>query len=514
MIDKSCLSIGLIILIRLSVFGQTITTPDSYQSFKWSFDRLKESDTTELTIRYTIKSPASSKFEVLDPQAKLNFNSTYPRGYNDGAVWKGKGWNGEVHFGISGTVGLVSYTFQPVAFFAQNQSYELAPGQAAANTYNYQFNAGNIDWVQRYGDDAYYRFHTGQSEIKLSYGGFQLAAGTQNYMIGPASHFPVMLSNNAAGIPKLNLGTDGPVLLHFREFKIGKVEANLVYGFMNESDYFDADSENDQRYFNALFIAYNPSFAPNLVLGFNKVMYKQAQYFNTRDLFATVRNPREPVKVVNGDTISSGNDFFDQMASVTMEWKFPEVGFRVYGEYALNDFNGSSIRVLMEPEHSRAYTLGFEKLFENEQTDFLLSYEHTNLSRNHTYIYRPEPTFYQHHVNVQGYTNNGQVMGSAVGPGGNGDFLELKAHLKEPGMLFGLNVQRIEYNKDYFVTHSPGINRHDVEYTVGLNGYKSFPSVTLGIETTYSYNYNRYYETGNNKQNVYVGFSAQAKINR
>lgn len=491
------------------VSGQVIT-PDTYNNYKWDFDRLVDGDSSEIMLHYTIHDIPDDHFHWLDPSMKTSVNTGYARGFNDGAVWKGKGLNTELHAGFQGKIGILSYTFQPVVYFAQNLAYPLDTVSSTANKYNYQY--GKIDFVQRYGDKPIVAFYPGQSEIKVAKHGVKIAVGTQNFTYGGGVYNPIIMSNNAPGMLNVNIGTDGAVNLGYKKFQAGKFEMNIAQGLMKESQYFDNNSKNNLRYFSSLFVAYSPSFAPGLSLGFNKVMYKQTRYFEGSDLYATLFNKDSSTRIVNGDTLNAGNDFFDQMASLSVEWKFPSLGFRAYGEFARNDFNGDLRRFLVEPEHSRAYLIGFQKLFKTDKGEVVFNYEHVNLSVNHTTYYRASPTYYEHSVNTQGYTNLGQVMGAGIGPGSNADNLEIK--IKQSSWLFGFQLQRIEYNKDYFVKHNPSYNTHDIEYTIAGKIYKDLKHLVIGAEYAYSYNYNRYYIYKNDVSNVYLALSAQLKLEK
>jgi len=188
------------------------------------------------------------------------------------------------------------------------------------------------------------------------------------------------------------------------------------------------------------------------------VLYKQTGFFEAEDVLS-------PFVILESITREGnfGNDSFDQLTSFTFEWVLPESDFRAYVEYALNDFSN----VILEPDHTRAFTIGFEKRFQVKgDRDFVLLYEHTNLSSTSTALYRPTPSFFAHGANRQGYTNDGQVIGAGIGPGGNADNLSLTYVLENRS--FGLLVQRIEANKDYFVDRILDGDRRDQEYTLQL----------------------------------------------
>ncbi|MDE0471314.1 MAG: hypothetical protein OXH57_05185 [Ekhidna sp.] len=444
----------------------------------------KLNDTTTIAF-YKLTRSANEVFEWTDLNSAISFNSAYPRGYNDGPVWKGEGTTVEIHGGVAGKVGKFSYQLLPVLYFSQNNSFDLAPeSQSSSSPFNYQFTSG-IDWIQRYGNSSGLYLHPGQSEIKFQNRKLIAAVSTQNYSFGPSTFNPILLSQQGPGFPHLRIGSDPfPI-----GKKIGKLEINFLAGLLRESDYFDNITANDNRYFNAFFMGYSPAFLKNLKVGLGRVLYKQTRYFEPEDLLSTIAvlesNEREG--------LTTGNDTFDQMASMFIDWSFPAVGFRAYAEFAKNDFTGTTRGTLVEPEHARGYTIGFQKeLITQSGGKINIIYEHTNLSRNQAWLWRATPSFYSHGVNRQGYTQNGQLIGAGIGPGGNSDQLMVKLN-NEKEQSIGFLFQRIENNRDYFVTSVQDFGKHDIEYSFGFSLIKKLQSFTLFSEITLSHNFNRYY---------------------
>ncbi|WP_425392926.1 hypothetical protein [Ekhidna sp.] len=475
--------ITLSVLLPFLSFGQVLIPGDNYDFLD------KSSDTTTLTFYSSVIPAKTDGFYINNILFKTSYNSNYARGYNDGPVWKGEGITSELHAGISGRKGKLSFSFNPVIFYSENEAIRLPRNSSGINEFAYPF-SNRIDWVFRYGNDPFLKFHPGQSEIRFDIGQFVASVGTQNYSLGPAIYNPIILSRQGGGFPHFRLGIKPTYLSENKN--IGKVEANLMYGLLAESEYFDDNSENDNRYLNGMFLAFSPSFLPELTIGFNKVLYKQTQYFENADILSPFFIIDDGV--VDGDTLSP-NDAFDQMASISMEWNFREIGFRAYLEFAKNDFtsDGGGIRpTAVEPEHSRGYTIGFEKSLENKKGDlFIINYEHSNLSIGHT-PWRPTPPFYAHGINRQGYTNDGQLIGAGIGPGGNSDNFGIR-YIKDDFSSFIL-IQRIERDRDYFVNQIRNANLHDMEYTLSIGAQKSFEKYDLFAEAILSHNYSRYYE--------------------
>lgn len=486
-------------LILVQSYSQ-VSIPGQY------LDRIdKMNDSTTLSFYSSIQNNSASHFSWLDPLFKTTFNSTYPRGYNDGSVWKGRGITAEGHAGFYGRKGKFSYTFLPVGYYSQNSNFYQGDN---APDFSYQF-SNRIDWVQQYGNGSFMKLHPGQSEISFRTGQFIAAISTQNYSLGPSIYNPIILSRQAGGFPNIRVGI-APTEINITKKSIGKIETNFIFGLLKESDYFDEDESNDQRYINILSFAYSPSFLPELTLGFNRSLYKQTQFFEPTDLISTLFIFDNGV--INGDTISV-NDTFDQLASITMDWNFPQVGFRAYAEFSKNDFtsDGAGIRpTSVEPEHTRAYTIGFEKeLTSKKGRTVRIGYEHTNLSRNSAFLWRPTPSYYTHGVNRNGYSNDGQIIGAGIGPGGNSDHLNIKIEYTK--FKIGLLFQRIEHNRDFFVVNITNANLHDIEYSINGFFQKEFKPLTLYLESTVSHNYNKYYIA--DKANFSLSLGFQFKIN-
>lgn len=464
----------------------------------------KKDDSTTLALYSTIDQ--SSKEKIIGIRNTLN--TGYSRGFNDGAVVKGKGLTTELHAGLGGKKGMFSYYLQPVLFFSQNLSNNLVSLSPNTNSYSYQL--ATIDWVQQYGDNAKFVFHPGQSEIKFEINKFHIGLSTQNYSFGPSAFNPILFSQQGAGFPHIRLGLNSFSLGK----NIGNLEVNWLVGLLKESDYFDDIDDNDSRYINGLLIGFSPSFLKNLTIGFGKISYKQTRYFQPEDMLS----PIYIFETRDREGINTGNDTFDQLASINMDWNFPSVGFRAYGEFGKNDFIGGYLWTALEPEHSRGYTIGFEKTIntmKSKQLTFL--YEHTNLSRNSAFLWRATPTFYSHGINTQGYTHNGQIIGAGIGPGANSDHLLIALEDNLKMNKFNLLLQRIEYNRDYFVTsisNNPEPDAktdfHNVEYSIGLNMVRKIRKVSFLGELIISHNFNRNF--ADNQSNINLAFGVDIEI--
>lgn len=443
--------------------------------------------------RLDISNKGDDFIEVLDPYMRMAYNNAIPDRYNDGAVWEGKGFNSSLNFGFTGRKGMLSFTFAPVVYHAQNQNFYIP--SSTKNTFSYPFE-GKLDWVIRYGDQPVNEFSFGQSEVRLHYKKMSFGLSTQSMIWGPAQVVPIVMSNNAAGIPHLDVGTDKPI-----DTKFGKFEFKIFWGLMDESDFFDTDESNDQRYLTGAVFGFQPKFVDGLSLGINRVLYRDMfdGDFKPLDIFASVwgniSNPDLP------------NDDYDQIMSLTVNWKFKEYGFETYLEYARNDYPGVIVDFLENPDRTRAVTMGFVKSFDlNNGNLFRIVYEHTKLNKvKLSSVASGHATYYVHSVVDNGYTTNGQLMGAYVGPGSDAN--HFKFQLYSPKGRIAFRIDRVRFNDDYFIDNftSQPETLSDGHFLLGLDYLRFVKNFSVEASINRMNRRNWYYEA--NRDVKYLTFS-------
>ncbi|MEP0984702.1 capsule assembly Wzi family protein [Ekhidna sp.] len=436
---------------------------------------------------------AKRSFSILEPRSSFVYNHKYPRGYNNGAVWNGKGMNTSITGGFTGNLGILHFSFSPVLWYAQNGSFRIPPGPYNKSEFSYPVE-NRIDWVMRFGDDAVHQFDWGQSELRLVYKNFTVGFSTANFSWGPSRYNPIIMSKNAAGFPHIDLGTSKPI-----NTKIGKMEFKWYWGAMYESDYFDENPINDRKYITGLTFGYQPKYLEGLTFGLNRIMYTRwaGGDLDTEDFFsAFLKNSGSP-------TAFTQNDEYDQLFSVVLEYYLAQVGLNLYIEYARNDFFGGFLDMIEHPDRTRARTIGITKTFDLENGGlFEFNYENTTLSNNQIQVIFPgiAATYYVHSVVENGYTNNGQIVGAGIGPGSNSDILWLNMY--RPKGKYGLTVQRIRYNDDYVTETFRGVEDEptDYEFLIGADYIKMLKDVSLNAQVLAIYRNNFLFEE-NEKNN-------------
>ena len=371
----------------------------------------------------------SIKFKAYGPEWYNSFNTAAPYGQNDGALWQGKGYNTS----LTGGVRIEGYgfelTFKPQVCFSQNLEFELMDNNSS-NKYSYY--QGGIDFPQRFGDDSFWTFDFGDSEIRWNWHKFTVGFGTQNPWLGTSWLNPMLGSNNAPSYPKIDAGIRRTKIYmpHFGWY-IGDIEGRVWLGKLEESKYFDNDSRNDYRLLTAISASFSPSFIPNLTIGLNRIFLTDYAPHNLKyikRLFTTAED--------NGSLIGDGEDE-DQKAAFFADWMFPKVGFEVFGEFGFDDFTSDS---LSNPFHTAIYTLGFKQVTPFPIKNFRgeIIGEWNNFEMSQDFQLQWNYTGYYSHGNIrQGYTQKGQILGAGSGSFGNSQFLGYKVyHPKGSIMIF------------------------------------------------------------------------------
>ena len=95
--------------------------------------------------------------------------------------------------------------------------------------------------------------------------------------------------------------------------------------------------------------------------------------------------------------------------------------------------------------------MGINQVLKKEKKKLVvLSVEFTNLEQERTYEIRAAGPWYRHAWAgwAQGYTNNGQLIGAAIGPGSDSQWMKLSwINPKGSSAVF---MQRVTHDKDYY----------------------------------------------------------------
>jgi hypothetical protein len=346
------------------------------------------------------------------PQAQAIFNSAFPFGADDGAVWAGRGLTSVVQGGFSLQQSALSLVIAPVLFRAENGSFDLAPGAEDDPFADPRFPEA-IDLPQRFGDGAYTRLDPGQSTLRIDLPAITAGVSTANQTWGPGREYPILVGANAPGYPHAFVGTGSPL-----NVGIGRVHGRFVWGRLDQSAHSPVTSGEARRFMSGLVGVYLPRWVPGLELGAARFFHSPwpADGLEPGDFL----KPLEGVlKVRLEENGVSAQD--NQLASAFFRWAVPRAGFEVYGEFAREDHSYDLRDLLLEPDHNSAYMLGFSRAWTTSaERTAVVSGEVVNAEVSHLARVRPQWPFYIHQWTLQGHTHRGQIIGSPAAYGGSG----------------------------------------------------------------------------------------------
>src|SRR5699024_5581615 len=155
-----------------------------------------------------------------------------------GAAWYGRGLNTEFKFGFYITSKYATITFRPDFIYTQNKYFKPP-------RYTPHYPNGDIRWANpgklpqyrlanlidlpfRFGPDYYTTFNLGLSSFRIHYKQIEAGFSTENLWWGPGVQYALAMSNNAAGLPHVFIGTRSPVSL---PLNIGDIEFRWIFGW-------------------------------------------------------------------------------------------------------------------------------------------------------------------------------------------------------------------------------------------------------------------------------------------
>jgi len=419
------------------------------------------------------------RWALLSPDVTTVWNSWIPFSLNDGAMWASRGWNESVRVGARLEWGRFFAILAPEFISSDNGRYEM-PHPATTLPLPAGRDPLSSPWHTRPSIDAPLRFGThsfsfgdpGQSTVGARFGVVIAGLSTENEWWGPGIRNAILLSNNAAGIPRAFVRTGRP--LHTR---IGTIEGSWFLGGLFKSHYFDNKWQDDRRSISGIALTWRPKFEPDLTLGFARTVYASLLGWDRllTHLFDVLRDRGGRVTPDSGFVNSR-----EQIAALSGRWVFPAARFAAHFEWARTELPSSLRDFLTSPTHSQGYTLGLEWATPVGPPGNLLRFqaEHTYLERGPSYRDRPLASFYTSGSVAQGYTQRGKVIGAAIGQGGSGHWLGLDYFM--PSWRVGLQLGRIRWDDDALyrfpnVYYNNKWCAHDVSLFAGVSASHSGP---------------------------------------
>lgn len=400
--------------------------------------------------------------EFLPLYSSFQFDDKRPYSSGEYGIIPARGLQSFLSTGLKGNFSFLHVQLQPELVSAQNKPFEGFPDTFSSGVIGDRFLYWNVgDSPERFGNNPYYRFSLGQSSVSLRYKAFELGAGTRNFWWGPGQWTSLIFSNNAPGFPNISLNTTKPAKTFLGAFEgqvlIGKLESSRQGPTQNEdlNANFFAPLNPDWRYLNAMVISYSPKWIPMLSFGYTRTY----QYYNSErpnDLkgWLPILEPMAKEKLfANGNSVIYDDRRQSQQISIFGRYRMTKAKAEVYFQFGRRDHALNWKEFILNPEHARAYQVGFLKIASLPNTKKLvqlrgeITHQQESVNRYLRYGLGGGITWHTH-SQVRGFTNYGQPMGVGIGTGSNVQTLEVS--LVDNWNKWGLLFERLENNQDFY----------------------------------------------------------------
>jgi len=383
-------------------------------------------------------------------------NSLLPASFNDGNMYPSRGWQERYSLGLNLNFWILDINFQPEKLLVQNKIQE--PYYGNPNDGNFMFKyfgmvANNIDNFRQFGYDPIEETTLGQSRLGLKTKYLSAGISNENIWWGPGKRNSLIFTNNAAGFKHIYLKTLEPI-----PTVIGDFELNGIIGKLDTTRYNDIDQELlnicrpcmvfknlNERQIDAITINWQPKWIPGLYIGYS---YSRQYYRDTTNALGEKY------------TFFSHDRPKQELGSLMFRFALPKGHAEFYTEIGMPDetpwpwkFFKNDVRL--------GYIAGVTKLvplnFLNSYINLNVEFTQLQIMDPRKYMYIGNPTagsfpfsWYLSSIVKQGYSNNGQLMASSIGPGSNNQSISLswnKGYNK-----IGVFVERTVYNNDFYNT--------------------------------------------------------------
>ncbi len=382
-------------------------------------------------------------------------NSLLPQGVNDGNIFPSKGWQERYSIGINVQWGLLDINYQPEKISLQNSTQEYYAGNPDDGNFMFKYFgmvANNIDHFRQFGYEKIDTTSFGHSRVGLKTKYISFGYSTENIWWGPGKRNSLIFSNNAGGFRHYYLNSVEPI----KTF-IGNFEFSAIAGTLDTTKYTDIDQELlnvcvpckvfknlDQRKIDAITINWNPKWIPDLYLGY---AFSRQYYVNTKNTYG------EKYSFFSKDRTQQ------IMGSLMFRFKLPKDHAEFYGELGLPDEAAYPWKLFKDKNPRTGFVFGANKLvlIGKGRSYLNLNLEFTQLQlmnpKNIFYLGYPfaggRPNSWYLNTNIkQGWANNGQLLGAAIGPGSNSQSFSLSWH--KGYNKIGVFVERVAHNNDFY----------------------------------------------------------------
>jgi hypothetical protein len=398
--------------------------------------------------------------------------------------------------------------------WAENKNYRgtiQTPNYNFPDSYSYDHLKNNLVFNEIF-DAPFLRNNLlGNSSIRLNAGPVSVGVSSENLTWGPSLMNPLIMSSHPGGFMHLSFNSRRPW-----RTKIGSFEWQWVAAYLEEINpayrglaenylgYGPGQTKDQKRYFNGTMLTYHPKWIKGLSMGISRIIQEPElvlmEFPNWNLVFRNIARANDD-KEFSDALIGSIEDNRDQYGGVFLRWIWAPAHAEFYTEWSRNDAFYNLRDFIQDPEHSRAYTYGFRKLFSyNEQQP--LKYwqfvsEYTRLQQPSTSSVRTAGTWYYHYgYRLSGYNHLGQNLGAPIGSGGNSFMLRISQFkgMRQIGIQLESTRIRSDFYEEFIAFQNPSKTKWvDMGFRVMYDRpYKHFLlSASLIAKRSFNYNFSQ-----------------------
>ena len=441
------------------------------------------------------------------------YNSSYPYKRNNGIMLPNKGFQHVISPGIFIKTGPLSIKIKPEQHYSDNKKFDGFWEGHYPIIWAKRYRLWNhIDMPERFGEIRHNSMNLGQSSIRLNWKNISVGFSSENIWWGPAKRNSIMMSNNSQGFKHLTFNTVKPINTF-----LGSFEWQLISGKLEQSGYNPPNTEfeyagtklfvpkinqngkkDDWRYFQGYIISFSPKIIDDFSIGFIRWVQMYAALVEGKYWWMEGNPTYFPVfsnLFRKKDKFENYEAQTNQAAGIFFRWLWKESKAELYAEFHHNDSKQNLRDLLLDADHSRAATIGIQKLFNIKNDDYLFEWEWTQMEQNASRLIRNAGSWYEHRWVYDGYTHKGEVLGSAIGPGSNSHYLSFN-RIRNTEKI-GLGLEIIDHDNDFYhiaFASARDYRRYWKDFNLHLNYNKSFKSFNFSSNFVYTRSLNYQWE--------------------
>ena len=452
--------------------------------------------------------------KLLPINFEFDFNSHHPYNRNNGTLIPNRGYQHLINFGLYFKNNFLTVQINPEQHFSQNLKFDGFWEGHYDEIWAKRYLLWNrADIPERFGNKRHNNLLLGQSKFLFNFKNLSFGFSNQNLWWGPSIRNSIMMSNHSRAFNHLTLHTNKPL-----KTILGNFEFQLISGKLKNSG-FDPPSTDrtfagtklfvpkrnklgetdDWRFLQSFILNYSPPFIDGFSIGFIRWVQMYSAAFEGKYNWIEGRSSYFPVfqnLFRKNDKYERLESQINQAAGMYFKWIWKKSGIEIYGEYHHNDSKFNLRDLLLDSDHSRAATVGFQKHFNSKKNkDYIFSWEWTQMEQTASRLLRNAGSWYQHHAVFDGFTNYGEVLGSSIGPGSNSHYISLKK-IKDKNIV-GLAFEVVDNDNDFFheaFSQAKDFRRYWKDFNLHLNINKNFSNFNINANIIFNRSLNYQWE--------------------